>query len=99
MINDFYDDGVRYLELRTTPREGVGMNQSSYVETVLKAIDATMAKLNSKITVKLILSIDRKKPVSSAEETLKIAERYFTSSEAVVGIDLSGDPTVSINLY
>ena len=74
------------------------MDKNIYVDTVLKAIDSSMAKLKGDITVKLILSFDRKKSISSAEETLKIAEKHFSSSESVVGIDLSGDPTVSINL-
>lgn len=71
------------------------MNEESYVQTVLKAIETTTAELKEEISVKLLLSVDRKRPIDTAEKTIKVAEKYFISSESVVGIDLSGDPTVS----
>lgn len=74
------------------------MDQKTYVDVVLKAINTTVSALNDKISVKLILSLDRKRSVSSAEETVKLAESYYTSSESVVGLDLSGDPTVRFYL-
>ena len=79
------------------------MTKSSYVESVLKAIeDATSSSSNSScdISVKLLLSIDRSR-IEDAEETLKLVEAFSTQSDAVVvGLDLSGHPNVSLaNLY
>lgn len=40
VINDFANDGVVYLELRSTPRAipQWGVTQASYMETILRAI-------------------------------------------------------------
>lgn len=40
VIKEFAADGVKYLELRSTPREekSTGLTKRRYVETVLKAI-------------------------------------------------------------
>lgn len=72
------------------------MTQRIYVETVLKAIKTTVAELNDKISVKLLLSIDRIRTVQDAEETLKLVLEYVLSSEHVVGLDFSGSPYVSV---
>ena len=60
VIRDFAEDGVRYLELRTTPREVEGrMTRQQYCETVLEEM-MTVSSTGLGITVKLLLSIDRK---------------------------------------
>lgn len=42
------------------------------------------------------MAIDRRNGVQVALETVKLAEEFMLSSDGlVVGIDLSGDPTVS----
>ena len=63
VIKEFAEDGVRYLELRTTPREVPGrMTSEEYCEAVLEEIrNAVKNKATSCITVKLLLSIDRRK--------------------------------------
>ena len=40
VIQEFADDNVKYLELRTTPRAVIetGMTKESYIKAVLKAI-------------------------------------------------------------
>lgn len=40
VIKEFAADGVKYVELRSTPREekNTGLTKRRYVETVLKAI-------------------------------------------------------------
>ena len=47
---------------------------------------------------RLLLSIDRRRSVADAVETISLAEEYSAPLSAqvtrVVGIDLSGDPTV-----
>lgn len=44
------------------------------------------------ITVRLLLSIDRREDAAAALETVQLAASF--SSQGVVGIDLSGNPTV-----
>jgi len=68
------------------------MTQDTYVEAVLKAINDTCSVLCKDIDVRLLLSIDRRRPVSDAEKTLKTTEKFFMASETVVGLDFSGDP-------
>ncbi|XP_035225066.1 adenosine deaminase-like protein isoform X2 [Stegodyphus dumicola] len=93
IIEDFYNDGVHYLELRTTPKEvKERMTQDIYVETVLKAINDACTSSCKEMTVKLLLSIDRGRPFSFAEEMLKIAQKHTILSPVVTGIDLSGNP-------
>ncbi|KAF8794211.1 adenosine deaminase-like protein [Argiope bruennichi] len=101
VIEDFYKDGICYLELRTTPKESdLIATQDIYVKTVIKAIEDTCFEKCKGLSVKLLLSIDRKRPPSCAEETLKIAEKYFTGLSPVIGIDLSGNPnTGDINYF
>ncbi|KAL3867511.1 hypothetical protein ACJMK2_044708 [Sinanodonta woodiana] len=96
VIHEFSADNVKYLELRSTPRDApsMGMTKISYIEAILKAIeDCHKEKLD--IVVKLLLAIDRRNDLSIAKETVDLAERYSKlSGGTVVGVDLSGDPSV-----
>ncbi|EED21554.1 adenosine deaminase, putative [Talaromyces stipitatus ATCC 10500] len=89
VLNDFRADGVRYLELRTTPREirdeygHVLISKDEYVNIVLKGIrefDHEQRKDNKPMdtmSIYLILSIDRgHDTTSSAEEVVNIAIRH-----------------------
>ena len=98
VIHEFAADKVKYLELRTTPREvtATGMSKESYVQAVLKAVD-DCAKENLDIIVKLLLAIDRRNSVDVARKTFELADKYAKLSDGVVvGIDLSGNPEVGI---
>lgn len=90
---------MKYLELRTTPRDASStrMTKSSYIESVLKAISDARSAVENDITVKLLLSIDRAmKNVDDAQEVLKLIKMYSAHSDpTVVGVDFSGNPTVS----
>lgn len=48
---------------------------------------------------RLLLSVDRRKSIDDAKETVELAEMYMKNpgdhKAKVVGIDLSGDPSVS----
>lgn len=68
VINDFHDDNVVYLELRTTPRSGPNMSKSEYVESVIKAIQHT----EKDIVVKLLLSIDRTHDAKTSEDAMDL---------------------------
>lgn len=96
VIHEFAEENVKYIELRTTPREEplMGMTKTSYIESVLQAI-SDCAKENLDIIVKLILAIDRRQSLEVAMETVQLAVKYREKSNGVVvGIDLSGDPNV-----
>lgn len=101
VLEDFQDDGVCYLELRTTPRAipNVGISKEDYVSFVLKAMDDF--KLSSKENIAgappydklhatLILSIDRKNTIEEALEVVSLAVKY--RHFGIVGIDLCGNP-------
>ncbi|XP_033634004.1 adenosine deaminase-like protein [Asterias rubens] len=94
VIREFAEDGVRYLELRSTPRDvpETGMTKRSYVESVLSAIhESKDAGLD--IIVRFMIAIDRGRDLKTAQETVKLAKEFYASSGGVVvGLDLSGDP-------
>ncbi|NXO02717.1 ADAL protein, partial [Rhinopomastus cyanomelas] len=96
VIKEFADDGVKYLELRSTPREekSTGMTKRMYVETVLEGIKQCKEE-GLDIDVRLLIAINRTSGPSVAKQTVKLAEEFLVSSSGVVvGLDLSGDPTV-----
>lgn len=95
-MEEFAADNVKYLELRTTPRDvpATRMSKSSYVASVVSAINAAVSS-DKDIIVRLLLAIDRRMSPADIDETLKLAESYASQSESVVvGLDLSGDPMV-----
>uniref|UniRef100_A0A8C9VVV1 N6-Methyl-AMP deaminase n=1 Tax=Scleropages formosus TaxID=113540 RepID=A0A8C9VVV1_SCLFO len=96
VIREFSEDGVRYLELRSTPRveTNTGLTKRKYVETVIEAIRQCKQE-DVDIDVRFLVAVDRRNGPEVAMETVKLAEDYMLSSEGiVVGMDLSGDPMV-----
>lgn len=48
-------------------------------------------------SLRFLVAIDRRNGAEVAMETVKLAEEFMLSSDGlVVGLDLSGDPTVSL---
>ncbi|XP_048174031.1 adenosine deaminase-like protein [Corvus hawaiiensis] len=95
VIKEFADDGVKYLELRSTPREenSTGMTKRMYVETILEGIKQCQEE-GLDIDVRLLIAINRRSGPAVAKQTVKLAEEFLLSSDGVVvGLDLSGDPT------
>ncbi|KAI9722649.1 MAG: hypothetical protein M1812_001580 [Candelaria pacifica] len=88
VLRSFRDDGVCYLELRTTPRASPSMSQDTYIETVLNGIDNFGRE---SLSTYLILSIDRRNTASEAMRVVELAIKY--QSRGVVGVDLCGDPS------
>lgn len=92
VIREFADDNVKYLELRTTPRQEIGMSKEEYIESVVNAI---LNCESNDIIVKLLCSIDRRHSLESSEESLdviiKMKEKY---PNIIRGIDLSGNPSI-----
>lgn len=94
VIQEFAADNVRYLELRSSPKENVvtGLTRRSYIETVLNEIQKSNHE-NNGILTRFLLSVDRKVPLSVMGEVVKLAEEFCNSSEGVLlGLDLSGNP-------
>lgn len=87
VLRDFQNDGVVYLELRTTPRACSDLSKDEYVSTILECI----AEFDQKsISTYLILSVDRKNSAAEAMEVVDLAIR--NKDRGVVGIDLCGNP-------
>ncbi|PNI94626.1 ADAL isoform 6 [Pan troglodytes] len=96
VIKEFADDGVKYLELRSTPRRenATGMTKKTYVESILEGIKQSKQE-NLDIDVRYLIAVDRRGGPLVAKETVKLAEEFFLSTEGtVLGLDLSGDPTI-----
>ncbi|XP_066505567.1 adenosine deaminase-like protein [Hoplias malabaricus] len=96
VIHEFAADGVKYLELRSTPRNEpkTGLSKRIYIETVIEAIRQCKHE-GADIDVRFLVAIDRRNGPEVAMETTKLAEDFMLSSDGVVvGLDLSGDPTV-----
>ncbi|XP_042571369.1 adenosine deaminase-like protein isoform X2 [Cyprinus carpio] len=97
MIQEFAADGVKYLELHSMQREvtETGLTKQRYIETVLEAIrQCKQAEVD--IDVRFLVAVDRRHGPEVAMDTVKLAEDFLLSSDGiVVGLDLSGDPTVS----
>ncbi|RZC41919.1 adenosine deaminase-like protein, partial [Asbolus verrucosus] len=91
VIEDFYNDNVIYLELRTTPRQERDMTKADYIESVVEAIqDCTQ-----NIIVKLLLSIDRRLELNSVEETMKLFIKMKNKYPNIIkGVDFSGNPNL-----
>ncbi|KTF85307.1 hypothetical protein cypCar_00024093, partial [Cyprinus carpio] len=95
--NRVCSDGVIYLELRSMPREvtETGLTKQRYIETVLEAIRQCKQE-EVDIDVRFLIAVDRRHGPEVAMDTVKLAEDFLLSSDGiVVGLDLSGDPTVS----
>ncbi|XP_029553162.1 N6-Methyl-AMP deaminase isoform X2 [Salmo trutta] len=74
VIREFAADGVKYLELRSTPRK---------------------EKTTGMTKRRFLVAVDRRNGAEVAMETVKLAEDFMLSTDGlVVGLDLSGDPTV-----
>jgi adenosine deaminase len=96
VIHEFATDNVKYIELRTTPRavRSTGMTKESHIAAVVVAIKES----SDDIIVRLLLAIDRKTTLEDAWDTLEMVDR-LRSGGIVVGLDLSGNPTVLPQLH
>ena len=89
VLQDFKDDGVVYLELRTTPRSSASISKDDYVVSILDCIGNFADR--AAMPTYLILSIDRRNTAVQAMETVDLAIKYRL--RGVVGVDLCGDPS------
>ncbi|EGP86108.1 unnamed protein product [Zymoseptoria tritici ST99CH_3D7] len=93
VLKAFRNDGVKYLELRTTPREALatGLSKEIYVETVLDTV-AEFSREEDDMRTFLMLSIDRRNTIAQAQKVLELAMRYRQRGCGIVGVDLCGNP-------
>ena len=89
VLQDFKNDGVVYLELRTTPRSSPIISKDEYVGIILDCMKDFAER--AAMPTYLILSIDRRNTAGQAMETVDLAIKY--RSRGVVGVDLCGDPS------
>lgn len=81
----------QYLELRTTPRKTSHMTRKEYLETVLQELERYPPE-----TAALLVSVDRRMSLEDVRECVDLAVLLKHQGRRVVGIDLCGDPMVSI---
>ena len=102
VLEDFAADGVRYLELRTTPRVLSDADVAGYVDCVIDAFSSFERSqrdrsVNWLLLPRLLLSVDRSGTLEQALATVRLALGIRKSgsegSQYIVGIDFSGNPT------
>jgi len=93
VLEDFANDNVRYVELRSTPRNEpeLGITSRSYIEAVIKGFKR-VEKRGLRVVARLLLSINRAESYEKGLQTLELAIEYFNKGQYVVGIDFSGNP-------
>ncbi|KAL4732336.1 hypothetical protein ACLX1H_001351 [Fusarium chlamydosporum] len=94
VLTDFMNDGICYLELRTTPRSTPHLTAAQYIATLVDTI-SSFEHENPQLHTRLILSIDRRHTLEQAKTTLGLGLKY--RNQGVVGLDLCGDPTARPN--
>ncbi|CAH0491173.1 unnamed protein product [Peronospora farinosa] len=94
-VEDFAAENVKYLELRSTPRDlpRDGASRADYVDEVVSALEKCNARRDLNIEVRLLLSINRNQSLRLAEDTVNMAleRKHKQNCRLIVGIDLSGN--------
>ncbi|EAA65438.1 hypothetical protein AN0662.2 [Aspergillus nidulans FGSC A4] len=96
VLQAFLDDGVRYLELRTIPRASpnAAFTRDQYLSTVLDTIAEFKSQNSGKISVYLILGMDRGQLVADSTHAHEIVDLAIANRErGVIGVDVCGNPT------
>lgn len=93
VLEDFMADNVIYLELRSTPRAlADGTSIENYVDLVTSMIDQHNKENGDRMQVRLLVSLDRSFPPTEAQYVIDVAKNFAKRSNAIVGIDFSGNP-------
>ena len=101
VISAFAADNVKYLELRTTPRDLLDADVEGYVRCVLAILvehSTTCTPDPWPMSVRLLLSIDRTGSLDKALATVRLAIKLMHDVDSggaahIAGIDFSGNPT------
>ncbi|CAJ0586973.1 unnamed protein product, partial [Mesorhabditis spiculigera] len=71
VLKDFEADGVRYIELRSTPKS-IGMTKKEYIQAVISGMEDY--ELGGGTTIsRFIVSIDRRQTLEEAKDTVELA--------------------------
>ena len=95
VFESFAKDGIRYLEIRTTPRALDDASRREYIDIVISEIKSFEKECNDMI-VKLILAIDNVKGFDEGEETVNLAIdicKEMKDECPIVGIDFAPRPS------
>lgn len=106
VLDDFEADGVRYLELRSTPRSNpsTGLTKAAYVAAIHEILTDwsnrpanTSSEHNSRdiMVARLILSVDRRMTVDEANEVVDLAIRYSTRCRSTPTVNIDREFRVS----
>ncbi|KAL2827644.1 hypothetical protein BDW59DRAFT_160280 [Aspergillus cavernicola] len=96
VLQSFLDDGVRYLELRTIPRAPLNspFTRDQYLSTILSTIATFQSQSPDRISVYLILAIDRGQIITDPAHALEITDLAIANrARGVIGVDVCGNPT------
>ncbi|XP_075243317.1 N6-Methyl-AMP deaminase-like isoform X2 [Convolutriloba macropyga] len=94
VVGSYASENVRYLELRTTPKELPGFTAQQYVQTIVNAVNHCERQYD--IQCKVLLSINTR---HSPEESSKVVSMAASDSSGyIVGVDLSGPPATDLNI-
>ena len=107
-LQDFADQNVAYVELRSTPKNFSNQNhcksnKRQYIQTILDVMaefelkESKDQEHNKKhrfpLIPRYIVSIDRSGSLQDALEHVQLAIEFHKSSKYIVGVELSGNPT------
>ncbi|KAL4869790.1 hypothetical protein BDV12DRAFT_72493 [Aspergillus spectabilis] len=96
VLQSFLDDGVRYLELRTIPRASPNslFTRDQYLSTVLDTIASFKSHNPDKISIYLILAVNRDQLIDDSVHAHEIIDLAIANRHrGVVGVDVCGNPT------
>ncbi|XP_063721926.1 adenosine deaminase-like protein [Symsagittifera roscoffensis] len=94
IVRSYSEENVKYLELRTTPKELPSLSAEKFVSTVVETLMQSEQKYA--IKCRLLLSVNTRHSAQASEKVLKMAAA--DSSGYIVGVDLSGPPVEDLNI-
>lgn len=96
VLQNFIDDGVRYLELRTIPRDApdFSFTREEYLSTVLDTIASFKSRNANRMSIYLILGMDRGELTNDSKHAHEIVNLAIANqARGIVGVDVCGNPT------
>ncbi|KAF5403473.1 Adenosine deaminase [Paragonimus heterotremus] len=94
VIEEFAEDGVIYLELRTTLRPLPTLH--AYLEAVMRGLMTAPSVVDGKLDARLLLSIDRARGLDDARATVDLLfESVQHWPNFILGVELSGNPAAN----
>lgn len=88
VFKGFYEDNVKYLEIRSTPKELEDLDRKGYIDTVIDIIE----EFEHLYPIRYILSLNRQDEPSSFDSVLEELRHNQRWQKYVVGLDYCGNP-------